>query len=218
MSTFRRFLTDMFTANFYDTIESHSHILPPMKPSKSRISSSPGSYEVTAFPLSPGTHNTTPRLESLFFPVLWSSCDQKANKCSGGSSSWCQTHRLGSLMWGSELSLPWENFCDGIIFQFLGHSRCTRFDYITNVLHLSPHDFLSLDVEYLFGRFQSFLFMAIQKLVVTLIFLWEEVSLRSSTRPYCFLSWPAKDGAPAGTGKSHRLLRSVNSARTCSPA
>lgn len=70
-------------------------------------------------------------------------------------------------MWGSELSLPWENFCDGIIFQFLGHSRCTRFDYITNVLHLSPRDFLSLDVEYLFGRFQSFLFMAIQKLVVT---------------------------------------------------
>lgn len=92
------------------------------------------------------------------------------------------------------------------------------FDYITNVLHLSLHDFLSLDVEYLFGRFQSFLFMAVQKLVVILIFLWEEVNLSSSTLPYCFLSWPAKDGAPAGTSKSHRPLLSVNSARNCSPA
>ena len=69
------------------------------------------------------------------------------------------------------------------------------FDYITNVLHLSPRDFLSLDVEYLFGRFQSFLFMAVQKLVVILIFLWEEVSLSSSTLPsfpelgVCFFLW-----------------------------
>ena len=29
----------------------------------------------------------------------------------GGSSCHCQASRLGSLTWGSELSLLWENFC-----------------------------------------------------------------------------------------------------------
>lgn len=38
------------------------------------------------------------------------------------SSSQCQTLRLGSLMWGSGLSLLWENLCDIFIFQFGGHS------------------------------------------------------------------------------------------------
>ena len=65
-----------------------------------------------------------PRVESLFPPVLWSSCNQATvafkDKCSGGSSQ-CQTPRLGSLMWGSEVSLLWENFCDIIILQFVGH-------------------------------------------------------------------------------------------------
>ena len=61
----------------------------------------------------------------FFTPVLWSSCTQaplafKA-KYSGGSSSWCQTRRLGSLIWGSEFSLLWENFCDIIVLQFVGH-------------------------------------------------------------------------------------------------
>ena len=43
----------------------------------------------------------------------------------GDSSSHCQTSRLGSLIWGSELSLLWENFCGIIIFQFMNfpHSR-----------------------------------------------------------------------------------------------
>ena len=54
-----------------------------------------------------------PRMESLFFPVFWSSCCQVLlafkTKCSGGLSSWCQTPRLGSLTWGSELSVLWEN-------------------------------------------------------------------------------------------------------------
>ena len=64
------------------------------------------------------------RVEFLFPPVLWNSCDQtllafKA-RFSGGSSSHCQTPRLGSLMWCWELSLLWENLCGIIIFQFLG--------------------------------------------------------------------------------------------------
>ena len=66
----------------------------------------------------------------LFPPVLWSTYSQarlvfKA-KCSGGSFSWFQTPRLGSLMWGSELSLLWDSLCDMIIFQFAGHPP-TRF-------------------------------------------------------------------------------------------
>ena len=37
-----------------------------------------------------------------------------------GASSWYWTPRLGSLMWGSELSLLWENLRDIIILQFVG--------------------------------------------------------------------------------------------------
>ena len=75
------------------------------------------------FPLDPSAHKT-PRVEFLFPPVLWNSFDQtllafKA-RCSGGSSFQCQTPRLGSLTWGSELSLLWENLCDIIIFPFVG--------------------------------------------------------------------------------------------------
>ena len=82
-----------------------------------------GSYEVTAFPL--GWCMCPPRVEFLFPPVLWNSCDQtplafKGRFC-GTSSSCCQTPGLGSLIWGSELSLLWENFCD-TSFQFVGHS------------------------------------------------------------------------------------------------
>ena len=57
-------------------------------------------------------------------PVLWSSCTgggppgpQNNTQCSGGSCSWCRTHRLEKLMWGSELSLLWEKLCCIIIFQ-----------------------------------------------------------------------------------------------------
>ena len=66
-----------------------------------------------------------PRVESLFPLVLWSSWNQALlafnAKCSGGSSSGGQTPRLGSLVWGSELSLLWEKFCDIIILHFVGH-------------------------------------------------------------------------------------------------
>ena len=65
-----------------------------------------------------------PRVKFLYSPVLWNSCNQtlmffKA-RFSGGSSSCCQTLWLGRLRWGSELSLPWQNFCGIIVFQFVG--------------------------------------------------------------------------------------------------
>ena len=90
--------------------------------------SGPVSYGVTAFIPLVLLHTrvgvSPPRVESLSPPVLWKSCDQtqlafKA-RFSGDSSSCCQTPRLGSLTWGSELSLLWDNFCGIIVFQFVG--------------------------------------------------------------------------------------------------
>ena len=90
--------------------------------------SSPSSYGGTALcwvPVYMKTCARPPRVQSLFPPVLWSSCTQAPRafkaKCSGGSSSWCQTLMLGSLTWGSGLSFLCENLCDIIIFQFVGH-------------------------------------------------------------------------------------------------
>ena len=66
-----------------------------------------------------------PRVEFLFLPVLWKSCDQTllALKAwfSGDSSSHCHNPRLGSLLQGSELSLLWDKFCGMVVFQFVGH-------------------------------------------------------------------------------------------------
>ena len=66
-----------------------------------------------------------PTEEFLFPPVLFNSWDQTLlifkDRFSGGSS-YCQTPRLGSLMWDSERSLLWENFCGlVIILQFVGY-------------------------------------------------------------------------------------------------
>ena len=83
----------------------HSELQPspasPGDPPRPLGRSSPGSYGVTALCwvqvlVVPCVH--PPRVESLFPPALWGSCPQdplvfKA-KCSGGSSSRCQTLRL----------------------------------------------------------------------------------------------------------------------------
>ena len=66
-----------------------------------------------------------PRAESLFSPVLSKSCCQilLAFKVwvSGNSSSHFRTPWLGSLMWCSEPSLQWVDFCDIIVLQFVSH-------------------------------------------------------------------------------------------------
>ena len=78
---------------------------------------------------------TPSRVESLFPPVLWSSCTQVLPgfeaKCSGGSTSQCQPPRLGSLMRGSELTaagvpLPYNDFP----VLWVAHLVTMRFDYI----------------------------------------------------------------------------------------
>ena len=118
----------------------------------------PGDYAVTALlwvPVCMKPCVRPPRVESLFFLVLWSFCTQVPlvfnNRSSGRSSSLCQT---GSLMWGSELSLPWENVCNIIILPICGLPTQWVWDLIISQkppsYHLIVVSSLSLDVEYLF--------------------------------------------------------------------
>ena len=64
------------------------------------------------------------RVKSPFSPVLSKSCHQipLAFKVwfGGNSSSCCQIPRLGSLMWCSEPSLQWVDFCGISVLQFVG--------------------------------------------------------------------------------------------------
>ena len=66
-----------------------------------------------------------PRVESLFSAVLSKSCNQilVAFKVwfSRNSSSRGRTPRLGSLTWGSELSLQWMDFCGISVLQCVSH-------------------------------------------------------------------------------------------------
>ena len=66
-----------------------------------------------------------PRLESLFPPVLWKSCNQILLafkvRFPGDSQTLCWVPRLGSLTWGSRPSQQWENLSDITVLQFLGH-------------------------------------------------------------------------------------------------
>ena len=64
-----------------------------------------------------------PRMESLFPPVLSKSCNQIPLTFkvwfSRNSSSRFWTPRMGSLMWGSEPSLQWVDFCGISVVQFV---------------------------------------------------------------------------------------------------
>ena len=66
-----------------------------------------------------------PRLESLFPPVLWESCNQIQMGFRvifpEDSQALCQVLRLGSLMWGSKPSQQWENFFGLIVLELVGH-------------------------------------------------------------------------------------------------
>ena len=70
-------------------------------------------------------HVCPPIVASLFPQVPLKSCNQilLAFKVwfSGNSSSRFQTPRLGNLMWGSEPSLQWVDFCGIIFLQFVSH-------------------------------------------------------------------------------------------------
>ena len=66
-----------------------------------------------------------PRLESLFPPVLWKSCNQIPLafkvRFPGDSQALCWIPRLRSLIWSSDSSQQWGNFFGIIVLQFVGH-------------------------------------------------------------------------------------------------
>ena len=128
------------------------------------------SYGVTALPCVPGGMRHCvhlPKVTCLFPPVLRSSYYKALLACqvnsSGGSSFWCQTPRLGSLLWGLKFSFLFENFCDVIIFPPVCGSPTWRdvgFDYIMTSPLLPSHCgffFMSLDVEYFGTVFSLFI-------------------------------------------------------------
>ena len=122
---------------------------------------------------------------STIFPKAQNSCllvSSAPFSCSPGSSSQSQTSRLGSLTWGLELLLLWENFYHISILQFVGHPP-GRYG-IWLYLECTPSTVSWF--PYIFGcrifwggSFQSFLSMVVQQIVVILVCLWEEVSSRS---------------------------------------
>ena len=65
------------------------------------------------------------RLESLFPPVFWKSCNQIllafTVRFPGDSQSLCQAPRLGSPMWGFQVSQQWENFFGIVVLQFVSY-------------------------------------------------------------------------------------------------
>ena len=128
-----------------------------------------------------------PRLESLFSPVLWKSCNQipMAFKAifPGGSQSLCQVPRLGSLMCSSEPS----QYFFGILFSSLWvtHLAGMRFNFIV-IAFLLPtcYSFLSLDVGFLFVvGFSILLSMVVQQLFAIWV-LSLEMSTSPSTLPF----------------------------------
>ena len=96
-----------------------------------------GSCGVTALPWVPGHMKPRvhpPRVESLLPSVLWSSCTQvplalQSQMLSRLLLRMPDAH-LGSLAWGSELSLLWENLCSIMSFQFVGGLVGMGFGYI----------------------------------------------------------------------------------------
>ena len=125
---------------------SHSFPLPsPGDAPRPAGRSGSASYGVTALPCVPGCMRHCvhlPEVTCLFPLVLWSSYYKVPLACqvnsSGGSSFWCQTSRVGSLLWGLKLSFLFENFCDVIISpQFGDHPFEEVWNLIISWLHPS---------------------------------------------------------------------------------
>ena len=110
----------------------HSEPQPPSAslggPPRPSGRSGPGSYEVTAFSLGPSVHETL-CVSSKRGVSLSPSPVEFLQSSPTGLQSWMLWGLLlpmpdpqaGEPDVGSELSLLWENFCDIIILQFVGH-------------------------------------------------------------------------------------------------
>ena len=148
-------------------VDEHSPIFPPPAAPNTAYAgdppipagrSGPGSYEVTAFASSPGAHRPfmrSLRVEYLFPLVLWCSCTQaplafKA-KCSGGFTSQSQHPQAGEPDVGLRILTL----------------SCCGFSFV-----------VGCRLSFLVGS--SLLYWRLfSKLVVILVFSWEEVSSRS---------------------------------------
>ena len=121
----------------------------------------PVSYEGTVFGLGPGIHkslcvSSKSGVSVSLSPVefLWSRPAGFQSQMLWGLLFPVQTPRLGSLTWGSELSLLWENFCDIIILQFVG---CPTRGYGIRLYHkCAPPTILFWFLLYVFGYRISF--------------------------------------------------------------
>ena len=132
-----------------------------------------------------------PRVESLFPPVLLKSCNQipLAFKVwfSRNFSSHCRTPRLGSLMWGSERSLQWVDFCGISVLQFVSHPPSSYgiwfyCDCAPPTISLWLLLCLGCGVSFLVSS-SVFLSMIVQQLVVIPVLSQEGVRARPSTPP-----------------------------------
>ena len=132
-----------------------------------------------------------PRMESLspsHVEVLQSNPTSLQSWFSRNSSSHCQTPRLGSLTWGSELPLQWVDFCDISVLHFVSHppSSFGIWFYCDCAPLLPSHCGLSFvfgcGVSFLVSS-SVFLLMTVQQLVVILVLLQEGVSTRPPTPP-----------------------------------
>ena len=136
----------------------------------------------------------SPRVESLFPPVLskyWNQIPLDFKVWfSRNSSSHCWTPRLGSLMWDSEPSLQWVDFCGISVLQSVSHPRSSygiRFccDCAPPTISLCFSFVLGCGVSFLVSS-SVFLLMIAQQLVVILVFSQERVRACPSTLPSWF--------------------------------
>ena len=152
------------------------------------------SYGVTA--PSPGSHCT------YYFACAlqeWSLCFSQSCQSynqillafkvwfSRNSSSHCRTPRLGSLMWGSEPSLQWMDFCGISVLQFVCHPPSSYGIWFYCDCAPPTISLWLLLCLWMWGIFlvssSVFLLMIVQQFVVNLVFLQEGVSTCPSTPP-----------------------------------
>ena len=133
----------------------------------------------------------SPRVQSLFPPVMSKSCNQilLAFKVwfSGNSSSRCWTPRLGSLTWASEPSLKWMDFCGISVLQFVSHPPSSYGTWFYCDCAPPTFSLQLLLCLWMWGIFlvssSVFLSMTLQQLVVIPVLSQEGVSACPSTTP-----------------------------------
>ena len=179
--------------------QSEPYLIPasPGDPLRSAGRSGPGSYEASALPwvpvhMKPGVH--PPRVESLFPPVLWSSCTQVPLAFKAKSSDAPPNARPSG--WGAWCGAQYSHFCGktSVIYLFsslgVAHPVGIGFDFITKVSFLlSCCGFFFVfwcRISFLVGS-KLLLLMVVQQLVVILMFSWKEVSSSPSTPLSCLL-------------------------------